>query len=198
MPKTIIDLIRHGEPEGGRRYRGYNVDDPLTEKGWSQMWNAVGNYDQWDVVVSSPLQRCRAFAEALAEKQNIPMVVEENLKEVGFGSWEGKTPDELKETSLAEFEAFYADPVNNRPQGAEVLEEFIRRVVGVYDKIVEQYSGKQVLIVAHAGVIRALIAHAIDASPAGMYRIEIGNAGLSRIENRGKGDKLIFQNAKTL
>ena len=44
MPDTIVDLIRHGEPAGGQRYRGHRVDDPLTEKGWSQMWNSVGEY----------------------------------------------------------------------------------------------------------------------------------------------------------
>jgi len=194
MTETIIDLIRHGEPEGGSRYRGYNIDDPLSEKGWSQMWGAVGDYDEWDLIITSPLQRCRAFAEALGEKQNITVVVEENLKEVGFGTWEGKTPAEIKEKSLVEFDAFYADPVNNRPEGAEPLEEFIQRVVGVYNKVIEKYSGKHLLIVAHAGVNRALIANAIDASPAGMYRIDVRNAGVSRIVNNAKGDKLVFHN----
>ena len=38
---TQIDVIRHGEPKGGRRYRGYGIDDPLTETGWQQMWTAM-------------------------------------------------------------------------------------------------------------------------------------------------------------
>jgi len=199
MTKTTIDLIRHGEPEGGSRYRGYNVDDPLSEKGWSQMWAAVGDYDEWDIIITSPLQRCRAFAEALGEKRNISVVVEKNLKEVGFGSWEGKTPAEIKEKNLVEFDAFYADPVNNRPEGAEPLDEFIQRVVGVYTEVVEKYSGKHLLIVAHAGVNRALIANAIDASPAGMYRIDVRNAGLSRVVGCGKGNnKLEFHNFMSL
>ena len=41
--QTTIDLIRHGEPVGGRKYRG-QTDDPLSEKGWAQMWAAVGDY----------------------------------------------------------------------------------------------------------------------------------------------------------
>ena len=44
--ETIIDLIRHGEPEGGRAFRGHSIDDPLSEKGWQQMW---------DVLAKSPL-----------------------------------------------------------------------------------------------------------------------------------------------
>ena len=43
---TTLDLMRHGEPVGGRRYRG-RTDDPLSEKGWNQMWTAVGDYRGW-------------------------------------------------------------------------------------------------------------------------------------------------------
>jgi len=35
--------MRHGEPVGGRAYRGHSIDDPLSEKGWQQMWDAVGD-----------------------------------------------------------------------------------------------------------------------------------------------------------
>jgi len=198
MQDTIIDLLRHGEPEGGRRYRGHNIDDPLTEKGWSQMWQAVGDFKQWDHIVSSPLQRCTAFANALAEKHNIPVSVEDNLKEVGFGTWEGKTPDELKQANVEEFDAFYADPVNNRPEGAEPLQSFFDRVSSAFKQITEIYAGKHCLLIAHAGVNRAIIANAIEASAAGMYRIDVKNAGLSRIKVTEKGMKLMFHNYTSL
>ena len=50
---TVIDLLRHGEPLGGRRYRGQR-DDPLSEQGWRQMRASVGGYREWQAVVSSP------------------------------------------------------------------------------------------------------------------------------------------------
>lgn len=61
MPKTTIDLIRHGEPVGGHRYRGHAIDDPLTERGWSQMWDGVGSCNTWDHIITSPLQHCRGI-----------------------------------------------------------------------------------------------------------------------------------------
>ena len=67
MKETVIDLIRHGEPIGGRRYRGHGVDDPLSEKGWSQMWQAVGNYNAWHHIITSPLQRCQQFPPAIEQ-----------------------------------------------------------------------------------------------------------------------------------
>jgi len=57
----IVDLLRHGEPVGGRRYRG-QTDDPLSDKGWKQMWTAVAGQQPWQVIVTSTLSRCREFA----------------------------------------------------------------------------------------------------------------------------------------
>ena len=40
--ETVIDLIRHGEPEGGRMIRGQGVDHPLSAVDWAQLWAAIG------------------------------------------------------------------------------------------------------------------------------------------------------------
>ena len=115
MTSTVLDLLRHGEPEGGRRYRGHGVDDPLSEIGWSQMWAAVEAIDTaWDRVVTSPLARCRAFAEALAERHALPLAIEPDIREVGFGVWEGLSHDEVKSRYADMLAAFRADPVGAR------------------------------------------------------------------------------------
>lgn len=180
---TIIDLIRHGEPEGGSRYRGHGVDDVLSNKGWQQMWHAVGNACYWEAIISSPLKRCQEFAQALADKNERPLEVIDALKEVGFGTWEGRCKDEIKLANAAEFNAFYADPVHARPEGAEDLQQFSHRVNQAYQQICIEYADKQVLVVAHAGVIRALVAQQIGASLGAIYQLQIDHAGLTRLEN---------------
>ncbi|MCK5395440.1 MAG: histidine phosphatase family protein, partial [Gammaproteobacteria bacterium] len=90
---TYIDVIRHGEPVGGRRYRGYSVDDPLTDKGWEQMRAAIPETPRWQHIVSSPLKRCLDFSQELASDLHIPFSIDDNVKEIGFGDWEGKTPE---------------------------------------------------------------------------------------------------------
>ncbi len=195
MSETIIDLIRHGEPVGGKKYRGYTVDDPLSEKGWSQMWDAVAHAQPWDCIVSSPMLRCKAFAEQLGQRLSIPYVIENDLEEVGFGDWEGKTEAQLKEKNQAEYYAFFLDPVNQRPNNAEDLDVFSGRVVAAYQKIITKNEGKHFLIVTHAGVIRAILAHVLDAPPSSMYRIKVKNAGLSRIRYDFKGAMLEFHQA---
>lgn len=196
MTTTIIDLIRHGEPVGGRAYRGHNIDDPLSEKGWQQMWDAVGDESPWDHIITSPLERCNAFAEALMDTYQIPCSIENNFKEIGFGSWEGRTPDEIKADNIKEYEDFYRDPVKKRPKGAEPLDKFIKRVVDAYSKVINEHQGEHLLIVAHAGVNRAIIANALQAAPAGLYRINVKNAGISRIKHNELGDTLLYHNVQ--
>jgi len=194
--ETIIDLIRHGEPKGGRAFRGHSIDDPLSEKGWQQMWDAVGDAAPWDYIITSPLERCQAFAEALMDTYNIACCSEDNFKEVGFGDWEGRTPDEIKQDNLKEYQDFYLDPVNKRPQGAEDLDAFIQRVTHAYNKSVEKHQGQHILIVAHAGVNRAIIANALHSAPIGLYRIKVNNAGISRIKHDHLGDHLLYHNVQ--
>ena len=194
--ETVIDLIRHGEPEGGRAFRGHSIDDPLSETGWQQMWDAVGDNAPWDQIITSPLERCQAFAEALMDTYGIPCTTEDNFKEVGFGSWEGRTPDEIKADNLHEYEAFYNNPVTHRPKGAEALNAFIKRVIVAYTNTIEKHKGKHILIVAHAGVNRAIIANAVHAAPIGIYRIKVNNAGISRIKNDHLGNHLLYHNVQ--
>ncbi|MCW8934110.1 MAG: histidine phosphatase family protein [Gammaproteobacteria bacterium] len=184
MNETRIDIIRHGEPEGGRRYRGFSIDDPLSKVGWQQMWDAVPEKPQWQHIISSPLSRCLKFSEALADTMNINYSVVDNLKEIGFGSWEGRTPEDIQNNEGDALENFLLDPVNNRPEGAEPLDDFANRVWAIYEEVAEQYQGQHVLLVAHAGVIRAITSKILSMSLDDVYsrlKIEYAAVATTRI-----------------
>ncbi len=91
---TTVDLLRHGEPEGGQKFRGA-VDDPLSQRGWEQMRAVVGDYHDWHAIVSSPLIRCAAFAHELAERLNRPLEIVPEFIELSFGVWEGRSVAEV-------------------------------------------------------------------------------------------------------
>ena len=194
MEETIIDLIRHGQPRGGRMFRGHTIDDPLSETGWLQMWNAIGSKSPWQQIVSSPLMRCHEFALALGRKIGVDVIVESEFREIGFGDWEGKTPAQLQAESPLEYEAFYRNPVINRPANSEPIETFIHRVIQAYNELIYSYTGKHILIVSHAGVMRAIIAQALHATPQGLYQIKVQNAGITRITHGQFGGVLNFHN----
>ncbi len=182
---TYIDVIRHGEPVGGQRYRGHSVDDPLTEKGWAQMRAAVAESPPWQHIVSSPLKRCLEFSQELANDLQINYTVEDKLKEIGFGEWEGKTPDDILAEDSEALNHFYRDPVNNRPKGAEPLDTFSERVWNAYLDISHLHLNKHILIVAHAGVARAITANILKMSLDDVYsrlKIEYGAIICSSID----------------
>lgn len=178
---TIVDLVRHGEPVGGRAFRGNRINDPLSKKGWQQMRNLLDAENTWQRVITSPLARCRDFAEEVATSYRLPVQVIDDLKEVGFGGWEGKAPEEIQSLYPEDYQAFYNNPVDFRPTGAEPLDEFSRRVIDAYSAVIEQHAGEHIMIVAHAGVIRAIITHVLNAPIASMYQLRIDYAGLSRL-----------------
>lgn len=136
----------------------------------------------WERVVSSPMRRCLAFAQWLAAERGLPISIEQDLREVGFGAWEGSGRDELRDRRREEFDAFYRDPVNNRPAGAEPLGDFGRRVSQALIGLSERFNGERVLVVAHAGVIRAAVGLIMRSDPVYWYRTDVANAALTRIE----------------
>ncbi|MEE9342225.1 MAG: histidine phosphatase family protein [Gammaproteobacteria bacterium] len=198
MSDTVIDIMRHGEPIGGRRFRGNGVDDPLSDLGWQQMRVSVGDMKSWDYVITSPLKRCQSFADDIAQGLNIPVMSDPRLREVGFGVWEGKSSAELQAVDQLAFDAFYKDPVNCRPEGAESLQGFGGRVSAAIDDIVNRYPGEHILIIAHAGVIRAGLGYVLNIAPDIWYRTKVDNAGITRFRfSEGQG-KLEFHNRLSL
>ena len=191
----LIDLMRHGEPVGGRRYRG-QIDDPLSERGWSQMRTAVGDAKPWSRIVSSPLRRCRVFAEEIAVRHGLPLTLDDRLREIGFGAWEGKSAAEIEHETPGALARFKADPVRARPAGAEPLDEFYRRVASALDGIRAAHPDEHVLVVGHAGVIRMALARALAIPQDSTYRIEVGVATFTRLRFEAAGHAaLLFHGA---
>ena len=189
---TTIDLLRHGEPEGGVRYRGDGVDDPLSARGWEQMWAAVGVSADWTHVVSSPLRRCRAFAEAVSERYRLPLTVDPRLREVGFGAWEGRRHEEVRDADPAAYYAFFRDAVSHRPPGSEPLDLFYARVREGLLAAFDEHAEGHVLLVGHLGVMRVAAALALEMPLSALYRMHAPYAGRIRLRRTERGIELWF------
>jgi alpha-ribazole phosphatase len=184
---TLVDFIRHGEPVGGRKYRG-QTDDPLSDKGWAQMRTAVGDSCPWQAIVSSPLARCRAFAEELGNRHRLPVTVDTRWQELGFGAWEGRTPGELTADDPERLLRFRSDPIANAPPGGEPLTSFRSRIDAAWNDLLERHTGRHVLVVAHAGTIRMVLAHVLGMPLDRVFRIQVSNAAITRVRVDNQGD----------
>lgn len=157
---TTISLLRHGEVEGGPRFRG-STDDPLTKNGWQQMriaTNAVKE-TRWNRIISSPLQRCAHFAREYALQHNLNISFEDHLKEMHFGQWEGRSAAEIMQEDPDALGRFWSDPIQQSPPDAESLLDFQTRVLEAWQNIIDRYVGQKILIITHGGVIRVLLCH---------------------------------------
>ena len=185
---TTIDLIRHGEPVGGARFRGH-TDDPLSETGWAQMRAAVQGESPWQVVVSSPLLRCAEFAAELAARAGVALETEAGFKEIGFGEWEGRTSEELMQEDPDCLDRLWRDPAGYTPPGGEGLETFAARVTASWNDTLARHVGKQILLVAHGGVNRVILCHALQIPLRHMFRLQVPFAGMSRVRVLGSGSE---------
>ena len=161
MPTTQVDILRHAECEGGSIFRG-STDVALSEDGWARLKRVTGALSGWDMIVTSPLIRCRAFADWLGHERGLPVTVDARFREMNFGDWEGRPIQEIWDHHFEAARAWYTDPGNHAPPNAEGLPEIRARVAEGWAELVAAYKGQHVLLVCHGGVIRNLVSHVLD------------------------------------
>lgn len=177
---TTVDLLRHGEPIGGRKFRGA-VDDSLSELGWAQMRATAGNRCPWQAIVSSPLSRCADFAQEVAEHHDLPLELEPGLMELSFGAWDGVAVAEVEARQPEALRLFWRDPVNHPAPGGESLPDFQARIAETWNTLLHRYAGRHVLAVTHGGVIRMILCHTLAIPLVRFWRLHVPYAGISRV-----------------
>lgn len=185
---TTIDLLRHGEPIGGRKFRG-SVNDPLSVEGWAQMRMAVGNHCPWRMVVSSPLDRCALFARELCERHALDLEIESGFKELSFGDWDGRSVAELEEQQPQAVSNFWRDPLAYPPPASEPLPVFQTRVVAAWNALAQRHHGHHVLLVCHGGTIRVLLSHLLGVPLQNIWRLAVPYASVSRVQLFGHDEQ---------
>jgi alpha-ribazole phosphatase len=173
-----IDLLRHGDT-GQRSYRG-QLDDALSEQGWAQLREAVKGHD-WDIVVSSSLQRCAAFAQELARARGLPLRLDTRLAEYHFGRWQGVPIEDIAKEQGDALANFWADPVAHPPPGGETFDAFRGRLGAALDDVASEAVGQRVLVVTHGGAIRLLRCLVENRSYGDMAGIDVPHASLYRL-----------------
>ncbi len=187
---TRLLLLRHGQTELSvqRRYSGRG-NPPLTELGRRQA-NAAASYlggkGGIAAVISSPLQRAYDTAAAAAEALGLPVVVDDDLIETDFGSWEGLT---FAEAAAADRDVHgrWLRDTSVTPPGGESFDAVHARVRRARSRIIAEHAGSTVLVVSHVTPIKTLLRMALDAGPGMLYRLHLDLASLSIAEFYGDG-----------
>lgn len=162
MAVTNIFLIRHGETQWNleQRFQG-SLNSPLTDKGRRQACDAAEAMKElhFDYVYSSPLSRAFDTACLLVAGRGQPVIVDEALREINLGPWEGVTRAEVEGNYPEEYEKFWRLSVDYGVAGAESFVSVQARMVGAIENIFKQYAGKNILLVSHAMSIMCALRH---------------------------------------
>lgn len=143
-------------------------------------------------VHSSPLERTRQTAEALAERLDLPVRMAPELLEIDFGDWTGRTFEELE--SDPAWRLWNAARSRARAPGGETMAEVQARVVTYIESLRARHAGECVVLVSHGDVLRAALLHCLRMSIDDYHRLEISPASVSAIVTWGGGAKVLAMN----
>ena len=189
-----VDLLRHGELEGGLKYRGL-VDDPLTVAGRATMdsvWNEVKS--EVNLIISSPLSRCLGAATEWAKEAGIESVSDERIAEMHYGDWEGMTSEEIMARYPGVLEKWRADPETVQVPNGETAVQLRDRIAAFWSDICAAHDGKHLLLVAHSGSLRMLIAHVLKGPIISTRHMQMPYACWSRAMHDHGSSQLLFHN----
>jgi probable phosphoglycerate mutase len=156
----IIYFLRHGETTASQT-GGYcgTLDPDLTPAGYQMAEDFADAYKSlpWVAVFSSSLRRAVATAKPLCEAAGIRMQLKEGLKEIAFGQWEGKTPEDISREFHDDYIRWLTDPGWNAPTGGQKGIDIARRSSLVLEEIEKTFTAGNVLVVSHKGTIQIML-----------------------------------------
>ena len=183
-PATRFILLRHGQTamSAAKQYSG-RANPELTELGKKQALAAAQALADThiDAVVCSPLRRCQQTAAAVVEGRDLRVETVEDLIEVDFGRWEGKTFAEA-DAADPELHARWLKDTSVACPGGESLRAVHRRVSAARRKLQQRYAGQTVLVVSHVNPIKSFVRQALDSGPQTPNHLFLELASLSEVE----------------
>jgi len=192
-PTTTV-LLRHGETPLSveRRFAGRG-DIPLTETGRLQAKAAAQRLAARggiQLIVTSPLQRARLTAEAVAAATGAPVEVDDGWIETNFGAWEGLSYAEAMERWPDEVTAWMKD-TSVAPPGGESFAAAGRRVLAALGRLLGRAQPGHVVVVSHVTPMKTVLRHALLAPPAALRRMHLDVACLCEVDWYADGPAVV-------
>jgi broad specificity phosphatase PhoE len=156
-----IYITRHGETEWNKegRMQGWKNSD-LTEKGIENA-KRLGEslkHINFDCIYSSPSGRTIETVNCIKGNKDTPIIINDSLREMGFGLWEGMEHSKIKEFYPVQQFNFWNKPHLYESIDGESYEELLSRARQVLNEIVNNTPYENVLVVTHAALIKAIYA----------------------------------------
>ena len=197
MSTLSLYLLRHGEPVVPKMFYGH-LDVELSPRGRDQIDAQVRAMATWTLhdVHTSDLSRAREGAQALAQARDVPLAVDEALREMHLGELEGLSHADGVATRPELATRSYADMLDFRmPGGGESVRDVFERVRPYTDRVLAPHleagqggERRGVAIYAHNTVTRVLLARAAGLGPGGYVRFRQRYGCINRVDLQPAND----------
>lgn len=180
MPIEVL-LARHPQVVANLEGRFVGVgESPFTSMGERQCRELAAYIAAWGPtsVHTSPRTRARLVAEAVAEAAGVAMVVDDGLAEIDFGAAEGLTYDEAVAAGVR-IDLIQGPPESRPFNDGESWRAFTRRIAAAAGGI--EGDGPRIAVIAHGGVVRALLTHWLGLPPGAAWKFAVPNASVATI-----------------
>jgi len=170
---TRIWLVRHGEPAGVRGRCYGKLDVGLSAVGRAQMESTAARLqaEQVDAIYASPRVRTMESARILAGFHACGVLEDAGLCEIDFGGFEGLTYDEIAARYPALYRQWMDSPTGVQFPNGESFAAMRLRVLQAFEAIRRSNEGRTAAIVTHGGVIRILLAGALEMPDRNLFRL---------------------------
>lgn len=196
-----IFLIRHTEVAVGRAIC-YGSSDVALAGNYPEQLDRLRQHlpvETPALIISSPLTRCKILAEDLAASHAQPadaVLFDDRLREYHFGDWENQPWADLDRTTL---DVWMADFVHNPPPNGENFLQVYERVGAFWQEQIVPLAARligheSVYIVAHGGVIRALLCLFMEVPLQNAYRLSLDYGAVSKLTTNGQFYTIQFIN----
>lgn len=145
-----------------------------------------------DRVVASPLDRTRETAAAIGAACGVAVETSDGVIELDMGDWTGRAIAELH--GEPEWTAWNETRSTARIPGGETMGEAQARIVRALGALAEEESGRTVVVVSHADMIKAAVAHVLGLSLDKLLRFDISPASVTRVVWGDWGARLVSLN----
>ena len=191
---TSLTLVRHGVTAFSveKRFSGVG-DPPLIEQGRLQakaVAARLASRGAVDLIVTSPMSRCRETASVIASLTGAPVEHDDDLREVDFGAWEGLTLETVQERWPRELSLWLADPTISPPEG-ESYDSLRYRISRAQQRLVNRHRGMTVCVVTHSRPIASFVASALSAPLESLYRLQVDNGSLTELDYYEDGPQVL-------
>lgn len=188
-------MVRHGQTDFSRenRFCG-SIDPPLSDVG-RRMADALGEAhggDPWDAIYCSPSQRARQTVAPLAKRAGREPTIDDGLREISYGEWEGMKHEEAKERFPDVYAYWAQDTASRATPGGETAFMVAARAAPVVERIRREHTKGRVLVVSHKATLRILVC-ALLGMDVRLFRDRIGQpvCALSRFQIKPQGQAML-------